>query len=223
MDWLIFGSINLIVVVILFLFLSRRLHRQYNSEKFLADVQQEVNAIITELNHTTERNLQLIEDRMEALSALTAQLDRRILMVKNDEERRSESSGTYNQLQEQHRQIQRDMARSQATVVPPKQVLQKTLPPTELKIDSANQIEQAYIQVPTPLEPTESIQEAGIAQPVISSDSRHVRTLQARELMKTQVVDMFKAGIASTLIAQHFEISLGEVELIISLQTGRQT
>ena len=42
MDWLIFGSINLVLVVGLFLFLSRRLHQQYNSQRFLEEVQTEV-------------------------------------------------------------------------------------------------------------------------------------------------------------------------------------
>src|ERR1035437_10037863 len=123
MDWLIFGSINLILVAGLFLFLSRRLPHQYNTQRFLEEVQTEVNTIITELNQTTERNLQLIEERMEKLNTLTSQLDRRILLAKTEEERRLESTGTYSQLQEKQRLIQREMVRVQTPSEPPPTVV----------------------------------------------------------------------------------------------------
>ena len=245
MDWLIFGSINIIIMVILFLFLSRRLHRQYNSEKFMAEVQQEVNAIITELNQTTERNLQLIEDRMEALSALTSQLDRRIIMAKTEEERRTESTGTYNQLQEQRRQIQREMARGQGslqrepvlqvepTVTDPASSPEMKAPARDLPLfaNSApetiaaipgSQPNALFAQNPARRGPDEPVEPHKVIDASVSTEGRKLRSLQGRELMKTQVVDMYKAGIAASLIAQHFEISLGEVELIISLQSGRQ-
>jgi hypothetical protein len=214
MDWLIFGSINLIVVVGLFLFLSRRLHQQYNSQRFLEEVQTEVNTIITELNQTTERNLQLIEERMEKLNTLILQVDRRILLAKTEEERRNESSGTYSQLQGKQRQIQREMARS---VPVEARVPFAVAPPVEADLFTPEPARPA-----TPETTVAAIQPT-VPEVTVAVDSVKIRHVQGRDAMKAQVFDMSQAGIAPTLIAQHFGISLGEVELIISLQSGRSS
>ena len=214
MDWLIFGSINLVLVVGLFLFLSRRLHQQYNSQRFLEEVQTEVNTIITELNQTTERNLQLIEERMEKLNTLTLQLDRRILLAKTEEERRLESTGTYSQLQEKQRLIQREMARNPHPAVhsPP-----PVATPAEAISADLFSLESPPSEIP---QPPISSQITPVAETQAALDSTKIRHVQGRDAMKAQVFDMSRAGIAPALIAQHFAISLGEVELIISLQSG---
>lgn len=210
MDWLIFVSVNIIIMVFMFLFLSRRLHRQYNSKQFMAEMQQEVNAIITEMNQTTERNLQLIEDRMEQVAALTAQLDKRIIMAKSAEEKRPDSGGTYNQITQQRRQIQREMSREPIR-----------------DIDLFNAVEGepvAELAAPTPTPPPLAEQKPAAEPPLTVSPNAQVvklQKIQGREAMKAQVTDMAQAGIAPSLIAQHFGISLGEVELIISLRTGQ--
>src|SRR5262245_59113200 len=84
MDWLIFGAVMIAVMTIMFLFLSRRIHRQYKAKEFLDEVQREVNVMVTELNQTTAPNIQLIEDRMQKLNVLMKEADRRILLANQE-------------------------------------------------------------------------------------------------------------------------------------------
>lgn len=195
MDWLIFGSINIIILVVMFLFLSRRLRRQYNAGEFLAQVQQEVNSIVTELNQTTERNIQLLEERISRVKDLLSELDRRILIQESEAQKRSQTDRTYQHLKDQRRAILRDL--NQAA-------------PAGSTADAVAPV----IQGEMPVKPSEAVPPA--AAPVLS-----LQRATSREALKAQVVEWFLAGMAPSLIAQQAGITLGEVELIISLHGSR--
>ncbi len=197
MDWLIFGSINIIIITIMFLILSRRLRRQYNATQFLAEVQQEVNAIVTELNHTTERNIQLLEGRVAQVHEILAELDRRILMAGSEVQKREQTDLTYNHLRDQRRAILRDL-----------QTVEVRSAPVEVAIPETS------VKAPPPVT-------AAVASP-ISIAPTLARAL-TRDAIKAQVVELAQAGMPATAIAQHAGLSLGEVELIISLHGSRST
>jgi hypothetical protein len=214
MDWLIFGSINIIILVVMFLFLSRRLRRQYNASQFLAEVQQEVNAIVTELNQTTERNIQLLEDRIDRVKALVADLDKRIVLQESEERKRSQTDRTYHHLKEQRRAILRDL--QAAAPLAGVSAASPAIAPASLAAaePAAARHEASAAPAPAPV--------AGEAAPMPAAPTMGLHRAYSREALRAQVVEWSRAGMAPSLIAQQSGLSLGEVDLIISLHSPNQ-
>jgi cell division septum initiation protein DivIVA len=211
MDWLIFGSLNIIIMTIGFLIIARRLRRQYNAQQFLSQVQQEVNTIVTELNQTTERNIQLLEDRIAAVKDTLAELDRRIVMAEAEEQKRSRTDQTYNHLREQRRVIQRTL-HEPAPVIRMPEPEPETPPPPE-PAPGAESVPGA--------EPVPAAQAGGLRIETTGPVQAGFKRTASRESIRQQVVELHRAGLDPALIAQRCGIPPGEAELIISLHGGR--
>jgi hypothetical protein len=258
MDWLIFGAVMIAVMVLMFLFLSRRIHRQYNAKEFLDEVQREVNVMVTELNQTTERNIQLIEDRMQKLNVLMKEADRRILLA-NQELTKKEIS-TYEHLAAKRARTQPASAPDAATLFDNQPDIQ-TSPVNETRtvvyqqehttgFHERERTGQAHLapQSPANLQSLAGQRirspriadlvaknadyvndEADAASPswrpdeAITPGAKQNAKPLSREAMKAQIVEMSAAGIASAVISQRFNITAGEVELILSLSRGART
>jgi len=67
MDLLVFALLNLSMLVLGYIILSRRIDKHYGSATFLDRVAREVNSVITELNETTERNIRILEATIDEL------------------------------------------------------------------------------------------------------------------------------------------------------------
>ena len=91
-------AITVILVVVVTIVLNRTITVRTSRHAALDDIKREVGAIITELNATTERNIQLIEDRARTLETLIAQADRRLGALRRDLSSRRAESSTYEHL-----------------------------------------------------------------------------------------------------------------------------
>ena len=72
--------------------------RYLELENLLAGVRDEVRALVLELNETADRNVSLVEDRMQALHDLLDDIDRRIGLGKRELEARSLEREVYEKL-----------------------------------------------------------------------------------------------------------------------------
>lgn len=256
MDWLIFGAVMIAIMVAMFLFLSRRIHRQYNAKEFLDEVQREVNVMVTELNQTTERNIQLIEDRMQKLNTLMKEADRRILLA--NQELSKKDISTYEHLGTK-RIPQKANDNSQPAVkgLFDDNAVYETTPVRNLEdgrvpgpvndqgLSRRQNIPARTVQPPVAQQSLmgQRIQspriadlvaknadfesdEADAASPswrpeeAIATGGKTQTKPLSRDAMKAQIVEMSAAGIAPPLISQRFNITVGEVELILSLNRG---
>jgi len=77
-------AITVILLVIVYLVLNRTITVRTTQQSALDEIKREVGAIITELNATSERNIELIEDRIATLERLLEQADRRIGALRRD-------------------------------------------------------------------------------------------------------------------------------------------
>lgn len=77
-------AITVILVAIAFLVLNRSIRTRTSQQAALDEIKREVGAVITELNQTTERNIELIEDRIHRLDELIRQADGRLRALKRD-------------------------------------------------------------------------------------------------------------------------------------------
>ncbi|MFW5784004.1 MAG: hypothetical protein ACOCY8_05755, partial [Spirochaetota bacterium] len=77
-------AITVILVVVAYLVLNRNIRTRTSQQTALDEIKREVGAIITELNSTTERNIELIEDRIASLERLIEQADKRVGVLRRD-------------------------------------------------------------------------------------------------------------------------------------------
>jgi hypothetical protein len=91
-------AITVILVVVAYVILNRNINARTSQQAALDEIKREVGAIITELNSTTERNIELIEDRIATLETLIQQADKRVGALRRDAAVRGSEQHTYSQL-----------------------------------------------------------------------------------------------------------------------------
>lgn len=98
MDLVIAVLIVIAVQLIMFLVLRGRIHQELNATTLLKDVRDEVDGMVRELNLSAERNIGLLEARIEEMEAVLAQADQKLVVLARELERREKSSEVYTQL-----------------------------------------------------------------------------------------------------------------------------
>lgn len=98
MDLVIAVLIVIAVQLVMFLYLRGRIHQELNATTLLKDVQDEVDGMVRELNLTAERNIGLLEARIEEMELLLVQADQKVLLLSRELERRDRSAEVYTQL-----------------------------------------------------------------------------------------------------------------------------
>ena len=74
-------SVNMAGLMIIFLILRRHIDRALSSTALLRQVESEIDAVITELNRTTERNISLLEEKIRSLGSLLGKADHRLTLM----------------------------------------------------------------------------------------------------------------------------------------------
>jgi hypothetical protein len=98
MDLVIAVLIVIAVQLVMFLFLRGRIHQELNATSLLKDVQDEVDGMVRELNLSAERNIGLLEARIEEMEGLLAQADQKLVLMARELERREKTAEVYTQL-----------------------------------------------------------------------------------------------------------------------------
>jgi len=98
MDLVIAVLIVIAVQLVAFLVLRGRIHQELNATSLLKDVQDEVDGMVRELNLSAERNIGLLEARIEELEGLLAQADQKMILLARELERREKTAEVYSQL-----------------------------------------------------------------------------------------------------------------------------
>jgi hypothetical protein len=98
MDLVLSVLIVIAVQLVSFLYLRGRIHQELNATTLLKDVQTEVDGMVRELNLSAERNIGLLEARIEELEGLLAQADQKMVLLAREVERREKASEVYSQL-----------------------------------------------------------------------------------------------------------------------------
>lgn len=98
MDLIIAVLIIIAVQLISFLVLRGRIHQDLNATSLLKDVRDEVDGMVRELNLSAERNIGLLEARIEEMESLLAQADQKLVLLAREIERREKTADVYTQL-----------------------------------------------------------------------------------------------------------------------------
>jgi len=195
MDLVISILIIIAVQFGMFVLLRSRIERELNATTLLKDVQDEVDGMVRELNLSAERNIALLETRIEELESLLAQSDQKMVLLARELERRDRSAETYSQLKKPQLPIEAEE--------PP--VLE--LAPVPEPIQDVTIAEPAPIPVSEKPAPTAQLEFDAPEEPPVRSP----RTLTEK------VLGFRDQGLDTGAIAAATGATRGEVELILSL------
>lgn len=84
--------------VLVYLLLKKKIAKSLDAAAILDQVRDEVGRIVVELNQTTNRNITLIEDRINALSELLSKADKKIALIRREAEKQEIGARLYSEL-----------------------------------------------------------------------------------------------------------------------------
>lgn len=155
-------GICLLAIYSVYFLLNKKISKILDSEQILSRVDEEINSLILELNQTTERNILLVEDRINKLTALLKESDNSILLLNKELNRQEIKPIHYSHLAKNRN---------------------------------------------FPISENEKLKE----------DEKNDENLND----KNRIMELFNKGFSSDVIAARTGASIGEVELIITLNSRK--
>ena len=196
--------------------MRRMVDRHAGSGAVLEEIRREVGGILTEMNQTTERNIELVEDSVSRLRTVIDQADRRLAILKRETEKHENSGIVYSHLSSAARPMVRDtepeLVKSDDPVKTGSTATDSVAPDTSearRPTDGATPVHET--SAPSmDNEPSES-QQAGNGEGVVINDLP----------LKERVMGLYRQGIPIDRIASRVDTAVSEVELIVSLSERR--
>ena len=187
-------GLNIVAILVIYIFLKRRVDRAVRSNELLSQIELEIEKIVTELNRTTERNVTLIEDRIRNLTEILEQADKKIVLVNREMEKKNRSD-IYSRPR-----VNREIQYNQDTLV-------ESEPDRKTYTDADQEDGTAAVNADLPENPVKIKFEelAGKKENTSMGSSRQ------------RVIDLFEKGENVHSIASKLNITLGEIELILSM------
>ena len=188
----IIGIIFFILNILLWLFFYYKFKKIFSPNKILEKIRIEVDKLLVEINKETDRDLNLIEYKMKSLRELIDQVDKRIKLWEDEEEKNKKVNETLKQIDE-IKPVKKDNSTTKA------------------------QIENAYKIKPQKKQ--ESVISLFPAEDFVAVNQNIEHKLEKQKELSTKdkVLELFYQGIDSYLIAQHLDLSVAEVQTIINL------
>ena len=91
-------AISLIAIAVAVIVMHRMIDRRAGSAAVMDAIRREVGAILTEMNQTTERNIELIEDRVRKLQETIELADKRLGVLRGEAKRQEGAERVYSHL-----------------------------------------------------------------------------------------------------------------------------
>jgi hypothetical protein len=208
--------------------LKSRIARYLELENLLGGVREEARSLVRELNETADRNVSLVEDRMNALRELLDEVDRRIGVEKKELETRAVE-----------REVYAKLARRRPIVpatepFPAESAGARTGRGSEASYQATTTVAEAYANPPTetaerrgdepiPLSLGPSAVEPSLRAPDrVSPDVRlSDDLLLSSKTKREEALDLYRSGISAQLIAARLGATVAEIELLVEMEERR--
>ena len=102
--FILYGALLIAGFFLVYLILKSKLKKSIDPKTVLESIREEIDRIIVELNSTTDRNITLLEDRVQNLNDLLEQADKKISILKREIEKHEMSGKVYSELAEKRNQ-----------------------------------------------------------------------------------------------------------------------
>ena len=96
--FILYGALAIAGYFIVYLILKAKLKQLVDPKAILESIREEVDRIIVELNSTTDRNITLLEEKVQSLSNLLEQADKKIGILRREIEKHELSGKVYSEL-----------------------------------------------------------------------------------------------------------------------------
>jgi len=233
-------ALSLVLWAASFIYFRLYLSRRTGARNVLAEMRDEVDKLVSEIDSATDRDVTLVEDRMKSLRALLDETDKRLGTMRREAERRGSEEKAYAEIgrrgrTQAGRQDYGDYPPAEATAmtVPagpasmgatlpqgsPQVAQVSELPDTEPNpagpVPTASPAPQSAFQ-PAPQPTPAGTYEPG--RPRFSVSAKPVEPKPAP--FSERVLELHRAGFSEDLIAKRLGTTIGEVDLAIAL-SGR--
>jgi hypothetical protein len=204
----ILAAISLALCCFFFLYFRRYIKRRTSAGELLAEYRTEVHRLIAEIDAATDRDAQLVEERIKTLKSLLGDTDKRIAVYFRELERSRSGEALYTRL---GRGIH-------AALNPPVEAAQPASGPLETAPTQAQPPESgAAGESPAPEIPADGTRLRQTAKTGRKRASLPPAASAVKSRLKEQIVELSAAGLHHAEIASRLDISFTEVELALSL------
>jgi len=193
---LILSSVSLCIVVISFFYFRWYIRRKTSARELLADYRAAVNQLLADIDAATDRDAQLVEERITTLKKIIEDTDRRISVYMREQQRSRNGEAMYATL-----------GRGIRAALDSKQP-QLELPLEDAKKKTTEFTEEGGNAAPLPT------QETPPQEPTLTT-SRKRGAKKPR--LKVQIAELAAQGASPQKIASRLKLSIAEVELALNL------
>ncbi len=216
--------LELLGMFFFYLFMRSRFSR----ERLLADVRAEVDKLIIDLGREADRDVALLESRILNLRSLMDEADRRIVLAGRETAKRRDAEDIAAALGSARPADSVDISAAAVRPAPPPKVQQQApvQVPQPVQVQQAPpQVQPAPPQVQQPVQVQPKLQSTTAGDEPITVYTRPVVRRSETRIepvipMQERVLDMARRNISTEMIASTMSISLGEVELIIAMNSS---
>ena len=92
-------SLNLVIVLLIFLVLKKRIDNISDSRLVLKDIRDEVDRMLVELNQTTERNIALLEDKLVEVHNTLDRIDSKLKLLDRGKDKQDLTKRVYTDIE----------------------------------------------------------------------------------------------------------------------------
>jgi hypothetical protein len=199
-----------IVLWALFFILYRR---NFSASAILAQIRDEVNALLMDIRHETDLSATILKERVDALKALIAEADSRTLLAQKSKEQRQKeqlvidalSQGASHTAQQKHAlNAYRQNAAEQAKNSKHEPSLFDSIAP------AGSQAKESAGQPKQDAQPAQAVYTA----PIINVAKEQITP---KKSIKTQALELAASGFRPADIAEKLKITVTEAQLIVDL------
>jgi hypothetical protein len=98
--FILYSALLIAGFFIVYFILKQKLSKSLDPQAVLEAIREEVDRIIVELNSTTDRNITLLEDKVQSLTTLIEQADKKIGILRREIEKHELAGKVYSELAE---------------------------------------------------------------------------------------------------------------------------
>jgi DNA-binding NarL/FixJ family response regulator len=209
---LVVSVISALFCVFVFFYIKWYIKRRTTAEQLLAEYRNEVSKLCADINFYTDRDSQLIEERINKLKNILEDTDRRIAVYVRELDRSKNNEALYASLS-------RGIRSALGSPVPASSTQNEPSEPAP-PVKRARSREKAEAEPPVPAKKTGSLRPfpEPSASDVAETEARpNAGPEQSKQQIREQIASLAALGSSNSEIASSLGISLSEVDLALRL------
>ncbi len=177
------------------LFLYFKLNKKFSDANVIREIRQDAQKLVADIAFQTDKSVTVIEDKIRQANFTASELEKRIVLAKTEQEKKTHEVDVLNSLAEKEKA---QVPKVQPTKI---EIPTKKPEPVKEKTESSSEKNGEAVKIYT-------------KQILLNSKNK---AIMPKESFHDQIVEMARKGFSAELIAEKVPMPLGEIELIISM------